>query len=427
VEDARIKLNSRFGLTLAPFVADTDTNTVLTNFPLLYLYAALQALYEHLNNGDNAGYYKGLFDEQCSLQNITANSGATDPYYSSPPVVIPGGTTAGGGTASAGGVADPLVVTQAYINTPAPTYGQLQVTNNTTGDNLAAAIHTVTNDATTGASNTKTSYGQIIELICNIVKAGFAPIGGLRVLVTLGSLFYKATGNVYGINNQVTATAATGLIATLTGISSIVQTAVGGIVNQVVGSIAQVLINGGNSSSIIYGSRALLTLNSTGIASQINGHTSSVTNNATTQQAYTYRGIMTTGPGSNCGTTIGVFMQHLQTQPGGATGGEILYFAAGSDSIIENFDNAYVYTISGNIPATVKPGGACFGLALPFDKVAGKAIYNIRANGNAPNYFGGDIEAPNMAIFADNAAALAGGLAVGTFYRTSTGQLMIVF
>jgi hypothetical protein len=116
VEDARIKLNSRFGLTLAPFVADTDTNTVLTNFPLLYLYASLQALYEHLNNGDNAGYYKGLFDEQCSLQNITANSGATDPYYSSPPVVIPGGTTAGGGTASGGGVSDPLVVNTLSAN-----------------------------------------------------------------------------------------------------------------------------------------------------------------------------------------------------------------------------------------------------------------------------------------------------------------------
>jgi hypothetical protein len=113
VEDARIKLNGRFGLTLAPFTADTDTNTVLTNFPLLYLYAALQSLYEHLNNGDNAGYYKGLFDEQCSMQNVTANSGATDPYYASPPVIMAGSIA--GTTGTVGAVSDPLFISKLIV------------------------------------------------------------------------------------------------------------------------------------------------------------------------------------------------------------------------------------------------------------------------------------------------------------------------
>ncbi len=32
-----------------------------------------------------------------------------------------------------------------------------------------------------------------------------------------------------------------------------------------------------------------------------------------------------------------------------------------------------------------------------------------------------------LAVYADNAAAITGGLSAGDFYRTSTGQLMIVY
>jgi hypothetical protein len=39
----------------------------------------------------------------------------------------------------------------------------------------------------------------------------------------------------------------------------------------------------------------------------------------------------------------------------------------------------------------------------------------------------GTIENGTLPIFADNAAALAGGLSVGKLYRTSTGDLKIVY
>lgn len=33
----------------------------------------------------------------------------------------------------------------------------------------------------------------------------------------------------------------------------------------------------------------------------------------------------------------------------------------------------------------------------------------------------------NLKVYADNAAALAGGLSAGQFYRTSTGTVMVVY
>lgn len=39
----------------------------------------------------------------------------------------------------------------------------------------------------------------------------------------------------------------------------------------------------------------------------------------------------------------------------------------------------------------------------------------------------GVITAPNLQVFADNAAALLGGLTPGVMYRTATGQAMVVF
>ncbi len=33
----------------------------------------------------------------------------------------------------------------------------------------------------------------------------------------------------------------------------------------------------------------------------------------------------------------------------------------------------------------------------------------------------------NLPVYADNAAAIAGGLAVGRFYRTATGVVMVVY
>jgi hypothetical protein len=86
-DDATDKIRSRFSMaaTALPYLRnDTDTNVILTEFPLLYVYASLKAAFEHLNNGDNAIYMRDMWEEEVSKQNITAKSvsGGTDPYYS---------------------------------------------------------------------------------------------------------------------------------------------------------------------------------------------------------------------------------------------------------------------------------------------------------------------------------------------------------
>ena len=90
VDTAREKINRRFRLALVSFTTDTDTNAVLTECPLIYIYASLQALHEFINNGDNAIYYKSLWDDECSLQNISGGFASTDPLYiDTPPVITP--------------------------------------------------------------------------------------------------------------------------------------------------------------------------------------------------------------------------------------------------------------------------------------------------------------------------------------------------
>jgi hypothetical protein len=39
----------------------------------------------------------------------------------------------------------------------------------------------------------------------------------------------------------------------------------------------------------------------------------------------------------------------------------------------------------------------------------------------------GEIKNPGLPVFADNAAALAGGLVAGDMYRTASGDLKIVY
>lgn len=43
------------------------------------------------------------------------------------------------------------------------------------------------------------------------------------------------------------------------------------------------------------------------------------------------------------------------------------------------------------------------------------------------NLLNGQLRLPNLAVYADNTAALAGGLTAGTLYRTSTGSVMVVY
>jgi hypothetical protein len=58
--------------------------------------------------------------------------------------------------------------------------------------------------------------------------------------------------------------------------------------------------------------------------------------------------------------------------------------------------------------------------------------YDIGFNGSGLErprnvYLGGTVKAPNLGVYADNAAAITGGLAAGDFYRTSTGVVMVVY
>ena len=50
--------------------------------------------------------------------------------------------------------------------------------------------------------------------------------------------------------------------------------------------------------------------------------------------------------------------------------------------------------------------------------------YSMRSNTSAK---AGTIENAGLAVYADNAAALAGGLIAGQMYRTATGDLKIVY
>lgn len=52
-------------------------------------------------------------------------------------------------------------------------------------------------------------------------------------------------------------------------------------------------------------------------------------------------------------------------------------------------------------------------------------IYQVGAND--VNLLNGQLRIPNLAVYADNAAAISGGLTTGTLYRTSTGQVQVVY
>ena len=79
-DDATKKINRRLGLELEPLVDPTDTNEILTNYPLLYLYAALVSAFEYIHEGDAARMYNDRWLEEIDYQYITA-PGTTEPIY----------------------------------------------------------------------------------------------------------------------------------------------------------------------------------------------------------------------------------------------------------------------------------------------------------------------------------------------------------
>jgi len=91
IADATALINLRFNLTLAPLVADTDTNSVLDLHPLLYQYAGARSLYEFTNNGENATYYGERWNALANAVNVTnpANAELQDPdWATTPPAIV---------------------------------------------------------------------------------------------------------------------------------------------------------------------------------------------------------------------------------------------------------------------------------------------------------------------------------------------------
>ena len=81
---ATLRINRRFGLELDAPGPLIDSNEVLTQWPDLYVYAAAQAAFEHLNNGENAAYYQGAFEDASSRMNITELE-----FPGEPPIIEP--------------------------------------------------------------------------------------------------------------------------------------------------------------------------------------------------------------------------------------------------------------------------------------------------------------------------------------------------
>lgn len=82
IDDARLKIERRFGVVLAaidPIPAGTEN---------LFIYSALQSAYEHLNNGDNAIYCHERFELEADRQNVLNPGTITDNYATEPPVMI---------------------------------------------------------------------------------------------------------------------------------------------------------------------------------------------------------------------------------------------------------------------------------------------------------------------------------------------------
>lgn len=82
ISDAQLRMQRRFGITFAaidPVPARTE---------MMFLYAALQSAYEHLNNGDNAKYYADKFELEADRQNVLDPGTVTDNYATEPPYII---------------------------------------------------------------------------------------------------------------------------------------------------------------------------------------------------------------------------------------------------------------------------------------------------------------------------------------------------
>lgn len=72
IEDARVMLNYRLGLELAPLELADDTNEVLTANHLLYYCAAMKALYEFIFEFETASYFYTMWQDQVAEHFVNA-------------------------------------------------------------------------------------------------------------------------------------------------------------------------------------------------------------------------------------------------------------------------------------------------------------------------------------------------------------------
>lgn len=84
IEDARVLLNYRLTLELAPFAADADTNEVLDTNWLLYFYPAMKALYEFILEFETANYFDAMY--QNAVSDYYVNRTGTEPLTITPEV-----------------------------------------------------------------------------------------------------------------------------------------------------------------------------------------------------------------------------------------------------------------------------------------------------------------------------------------------------
>lgn len=71
----------------AALAADADTNVVLTKYPFLYLYGALEALHRYLEDDNNCDRYAGLFASLLtSINDEEAKDAARGPLVGTPGV-----------------------------------------------------------------------------------------------------------------------------------------------------------------------------------------------------------------------------------------------------------------------------------------------------------------------------------------------------
>ena len=91
VNDANEKINRRFGLALVSPSPSAQTNDVLTSYPLLYLYGAMNSLYNYLDNQDNSRYYEMKLNQEFDEQNVTSPGTVTDTWTIDdiPPAIVP--------------------------------------------------------------------------------------------------------------------------------------------------------------------------------------------------------------------------------------------------------------------------------------------------------------------------------------------------